>query len=481
MNYAKTLIFFLLVPFVTFGQDQSKIEAIENGLVPDYYSAHEEKWTLEERMSYYKVPAVSIAVIDDYEIVFAKAYGLADKEDQREATTETAFQAASLSKTVNAAGIFKLVDQDQIDPSADINTYLSSWTFPYSRKSEGNIITTLHLLSHTAGLSTSGFPGYQKGKKIPTINQILDGKKPANTKAVRSQFAPGIKFQYSGGGTMITQKMIEDVTGRSYTDYMNDHVLAPLGMTNSFFSIPDETIKVDLASAHWTNGSRLKGKFHLYPESAPAALWTTPTDMATFLIELQKSYEALSTDFLSQESTKLMMTTPLENTTNANGVFIQKIGAAYYFEHSGSNEGFRSQYIATLEGGKGAVVMVNSEQFDIIPEIIASIANAYEWEGINRPEIKELTDEQKKVDDLVGVYQHAEIPERNIEIKLKSGRLVASESGKWSADLVQADVRLFYLKGVNPAASMEFSKTDGKVTHITSKQSDRITRWNKVK
>nr|MBX2845241.1 beta-lactamase family protein [Saprospiraceae bacterium] len=391
----KTLLLFAfasLFSFSLFAQDATKQQAIETGLIPKFYKESDEKWTLEERMAHYKVPAVSIAVIDDYNIVFAQAYGMADNEADIAATTETAFQAASLSKSVNAVGVFQLADKKQLDLNADINDYLTSWKFPYNSKTKGKTINTLHLLSHTAGLSTSGFPGYQPGKKIPTVNQILDGKKPANTKAVRSLFAPGLRFQYSGGGTTITQKMIEDITGKNYADYMQIEVLDPLGMSNSFFHLPNEATTVALASAHWTNGERIKGKYHLYPESAPAALWTTPTDMAKFIIGVQHAYEGKDEMALSTASAALMMTPPLEGTTNANGVFIEQQGSTTYFEHNGSNEGFKCHYTASLSGGKGVVVMVNSERYDIIPEIVRSVANAYDWEGYNQIPLKSLSD-----------------------------------------------------------------------------------------
>lgn len=138
---------------------------------------------------------------------------------------------------------------------------------------KGKKITTAHLLSHTAGLSISSFPGYEIGLPLPTLPQILDGVAPANTKPVRSAFEPGLKYQYSGGGTTISQTIVEDITGKTYEDYMWHSVLKPLGMHSSTFAhVTRDEQSALRATAYFINGNVVKGKYHLYPEQAAAAL-----------------------------------------------------------------------------------------------------------------------------------------------------------------------------------------------------------------
>jgi CubicO group peptidase (beta-lactamase class C family) len=174
---------------------------------------------------------LSVAVIQNYKMVWAKAYGWADDSLKVPATMQTLFQAASISKSLNGVGVLKLVQDKKIDLYADINDYLTSWEFPYDSLSKGKKISMINLLSHTAGLTVHGFDGYSPGEPLPTIEEILDGKKPANSDPVRSMNAPGLKSEYSGGGTVITQLIVMDVTHAAYDQYMYDNVLKPLGMT----------------------------------------------------------------------------------------------------------------------------------------------------------------------------------------------------------------------------------------------------------
>ena len=128
----------------------------------------------------------------------AKGYGWADVDEKREVTPQTLFQAASISKSISAIGILKLVEDKKLDIDTDINQYLRSWKFPYDSATKNKKITVRNLLNHSAGLNVSGFPGYFITDSIPTILQILDGKAPSKTTAVTSQLEPGLKYQIFG-------------------------------------------------------------------------------------------------------------------------------------------------------------------------------------------------------------------------------------------------------------------------------------------
>ncbi len=186
---------------------------------------------LKSRMVYHNVNGL----IKDNKVEWAKGYGWADEETQRPVTTETPFQPGSISKSLNGMTLMKLVQDGKIELNPDINTYLSSWKFPYDDVSKGKKITVGNLLSHTAGLTVHGFPGYYFGDELPTIPQVLDGTKPANTKAVRSMYAPGTKMEYSGGGVMISQLVAMDITGMPYDELVRKTVFEPLGMTRSMY------------------------------------------------------------------------------------------------------------------------------------------------------------------------------------------------------------------------------------------------------
>ena len=182
--------------------------------------------------------------------------------------------------------------------------------------------------------------------------------------------------------------IVQDITHEPYDRYMKEKVLDPLGMSSSFYTQPAPAAKASLlATAYYVNGKEVKGKYHIYPEEAPAGLWTNPTDLARYIIETQLSYEGKSAKVLDQQYTKLRVT-PYIDKSAALGVFIDKKGDDFYFQHGGANEGFRSQYYGSLEGGNGVVVMVNSDNGAILQEVINSVATIYDWKGFYEPQTK---------------------------------------------------------------------------------------------
>ena len=359
-------------------ETEELIDLVIHNLVTDKQDTTYTYATLDERMAHYKVPAVSIAVIDNYEISWARAYGWADKEQKISATTSTLFQAASISKSINAVGVLKWVESNNIDLEADVNNFLSNWKLESRRKAKGKEISLANILSHTAGLSGHGFRGYEIDDKIPTTIQILNGKKPANSRRIKSLFEPDLKFKYSGGGTTITQQILIENTGIAYDDYMKKEVLNPLGMQESFYSNKVSQSEL-VATGYWSSGNPLKGKYHIYPEMAAAGLWTNPTELSYYIIEIQKSFIGESNKLLSQQMVEKMLSPYLKDGITGLGVFFQQIGDNMFFNHGGSNEGFKCSYQGSIEGGKGVVIMVNSENYDIIPEIMRSVAKIYGW------------------------------------------------------------------------------------------------------
>lgn len=369
-----SLIILLSLSLNTFAQSvNDKIKILENNL--NYWDKSKtKKAPLKDRMAFYNANAVSIAVIKDYKIEWVKAYGFADVSEKRIATPETLFQAASISKSINSLGILKLVQEGKLGLDDDVNNYLKTWKFPYDATSNGKKITIANLLSHKAGLSVHGFGGYEKGKELPTTIQILDGLKPSNSSAVRSIFEPSTKFQYSGGGTTISQLILENTTGEKYEDYMLKNVLIPLGMNNSSYNQPPSKDKENLLTTAYENGKEVKGKYHIYPEKAAAGLWTNPTDLANYIIETQLSLLGKSNKILSKE----MSEKRLENNF---GVFLNDFHGTKYFIHDGKNQGFISVYIGSLEDGNGAVVMTNGSNMKLIYEIVNSIASLNQWKN----------------------------------------------------------------------------------------------------
>lgn len=383
-----------------------KIKEVENNITSGILLNDEQPGTIAERMAKYKVKGLSIAVVHDYKVVWAKGYGWADEAEQRPVTPETLFEPGSISKTLNALGILKLAQEGKVDLYADINTYLKSWKFPYDSLSKGKIITLAQILSHNAGLSTHGFPGHDINGPIPSIYEVLDGKEPAVTPAVRSLFEPDLKFQYSGGGTSISQVILTDVTHAVYDEWMYKNVLKPIGMVNSTYAQPPALEKRRLcASAYNPDGSAIPNKFHVYPEQAAAGLWMTPSDLCQYIIDMQLAWKGKPSKVLNADMVKLHLT-PYNNGPTAMGTFIEDHDGVKYFEHGAGNDGFCGDFYGSLEDGNGVVIFLNSGDPKMISEVINSVAKAYNWKNFYRePQRKKVVEvPEETLTSYEGIY-----------------------------------------------------------------------------
>lgn len=266
-----------------------RISRVENGLVPAIriQGVPLISKNILQQMNEMKVPAASIAVINDGKIEWAKAYGVHSTATNQKVDLQTRFQAGSVSKPVAAFAILSLVDKGLIELDKDVNLKLTSWKVPENEYTSQNKVTLQNLLSHTSGLNVIGFDGYKKGESIPTLIQTLDGLSPANNPPVRVEFLPFSKMSYSGGGYNVVQQMVEDVTKIRFSSFLDNILLKPLKMNQSTFEFVDLENSSNIAHAHPADAIPMSGGWKTYPESAAAGLWTTPTDLAKWLIEIQ--------------------------------------------------------------------------------------------------------------------------------------------------------------------------------------------------
>ncbi len=369
----------------------ARIDQIARDLIAETDIGREDapRRTIDEELARLHVPGVSIAVIDGGEIGWAQAYGVLEAGGSTPCDAETLFQAASISKPVNAALVLTLVDDGLLDLDADVNTYLRSWRVPAVGSWQPRI-TLRQLLSHSAGMTVPGFGGYPPGSAIPTVPEILNGATPANSAPVVVDTVPGLQYRYAGGGTTITQLVCMDVTGMDYADLVRQRVLEPLGMTRSTFAQP---LPADLSSNAARGldyrGVPIDGGWHVFPELAAAGLWTTPTDLALFGLGLNR---ARHTDgqFISRQQVQAMLTPQIPGDAGTLyslglGVYLSPIGGQTAFWHNGSNPGFKADWIMFGESGAGVVVMTSGDNgFMLAQSIMRACARAYGWAGISR-------------------------------------------------------------------------------------------------
>lgn len=377
---------------------------VETGLCNPVMIEGDSTWTIEERMAHYGVHGVSIAVIDSFKIAWVKSYGIMDTASQRPVTDSTLFQAASISKPVFTMAALKLVERGALKLEADVNAQLTSWKVPENEYTATEKVTLKRLLGHVAGTTVHGFEGYVPGDTLPTLDQILNGIAPANSPPVLVDSRPGSAWRYSGGGYCIAAQLMLDAKGGTVPQHMHDLVLQPLGMTHSTYEQPLPTAWANnAASGYVPDGSMTQGKWHVYPEISPDGLWTTATDLARFVIDLQKTITGDSGKVLGR-ATAMQMVEPFVEPHAAVGLMLNDKMGERYFDHGGWNEGFCGWIVGHVSNGKGAVILINANQPDFMGEVVRSIARAYDWPSFV-PQHKEKPMDSSSLDAFTGRYR----------------------------------------------------------------------------
>jgi CubicO group peptidase (beta-lactamase class C family)/predicted transcriptional regulator YdeE len=341
--------------------------------------------SLAELMRLYNIPGLSVAIIENYKVVDAKGYGVIEAGSSTPVTTHTLYQAGSISKPVAATGALSLVEKGYLSLNEDVNAKLKTWKVPENDFTKTEKVTLRRIMSHTAGLTVHGFPGYDVDDSRPTLVQVLDGEKPANTAAVHVDTVPGTQWRYSGGGVTIEQLLMMDVTGKQFPTLMRELVLDKIGMSDSSYEQPLPAARAAMtAGGTATDGTEIHGRWHIYPEMAAAGLWTTPTDLAKFAIEIALSKQGKSNRILSQKMTREMLT-PVMNDVGL-GFFLDKDNPGQ-FGHGGDDDGFEALLTMNAETGNGIAVMANSNNgIALANHIIEGVVKEYGWSYKPQPE-----------------------------------------------------------------------------------------------
>jgi len=437
----------------------AEIEDIENNLVTTVQidGILPTKYTLSERMDHYNVPGLSIAVIKGEALHWAKGYGIANTIDNKivAVTPNTLFQAGSISKPIAALSVLKLAEEGELDLNENVNTYLKNWKIPDSDYTDEQKVTLRKILSHTSGLTGHGFPGYAVDQPLPTLIQVLNGE--GNTPPVILDTIPGSIWRYSGGGYTLMEKVVEDVSGMNFETVMDDNILQPLTMTNSTFEQPlPEDLEASASIAYNRRGEAIDGLWHNYSEKAAAGLWTTPTDLTKYCIEVQEILAGKENGILSKETIELMLTK--EMVSWGMGPALKWAGDSLIFYHGGKNEGFTNEMLAFAYKGDGVIIMTNADKGrPLINEILQSLSTYYDW-GITESTIldhyKSDPDQLKK---LSGIYKYngefGPVPDIEgdflVEVLLKNGKLrMIDTNGYFNWTLAQTE-------------ELEFTEMDG--------------------
>ena len=359
-------------------QPEERIARIEKGIAPLRLGQQEKQLDLVQLMKLSNDPGLSVAVVDHYQIAWAKAYGTTEPGGTTPVTTRTLFQAGSISKPVAATGMLALVEAGKLSLDENVNVKLKTWKVPENDFTKVEKVTLRRLASHTAGLTVHGFAGYSVGEKLPTLVEVFDGEKPANNAPIRVDVVPGTVERYSGGGVTIEQQVMMDVTGRPFPALMKELVLDRIGMSDSSYEQPlPAAWAARTPTGTYRDGKPVEGRWHVYPEMAAAGLWTTPTDLAKFAIEIALSRQGKSNKVLSEKMTEAMLTPVLDQA--GLGFFLDKERPGE-FGHNGADEGFQALLVMNWRTGQGAAIMADSDNGVMVAsELLRSVAREYGW------------------------------------------------------------------------------------------------------
>jgi len=454
---------------------ETRIERVVSGLLPE--TAFRRRWgapaRLRDRMAQLHTPGISIAVVNEGRIEWARGFGVREAGRTDPVSERTLFEAGSISKPIFALGVLRLAQQGKLDLDADVNDYLRTWKVPANGSWQPRV-TLRQILTHSAGLTVHGFPGYRTTEPIPSVAAVLDGQPPANTDPVRVNVLPGTEWRYSGGGITVGQLALTDLLRQPFPALMQELVLGPLGMADSTYEQPLPPARAAAAAtAHPWKGDPLPGHWHVYPEMAAAGLWTTAADLARAGIEVQKALRGES-PFLTKERAAQMLSPSIQDDMGI-GFFLEGKGEEQRFGHGGWDEGFVARATFYKARGQGAVAMVNSnEGAPLLDEVLRAIAKEYGWPGYFDEE-EAIAASADTLDAYAGEYAapggfRATVTRRQAGLLLAAGAQPPLELWPASADR-------FFARAVN--ADVAFEKGE-RGLKLRLKQDGRETVAEKV-
>lgn len=415
------------------------IRRVESSLAPNVPVVGMPLWRLEDRMRVHGVPGVSIALIRNYRLIWAKGYGIADSAAKRRVTPSTVFSAGSISKFATAIVALRLAAERKVSLDAPVNDVLTHWKLPDSERTASQPVSLALLLSHRGGTSQSSYFGFAPRTSsdrtpYPSVVDVLRGAPGTESRPVVVNQPVGDGFAYSGGGYMVAQLVLTDAVGlppEAYAALTADKVFTPLGMRSSTFVQPLPHAFATRAAWAYSTAPWFLGMPYVYPQQAAAGLYSTPTDLAQLLIEVQQAYRGQGR--ILDSSLVHRMLTPQADVSR--GVYREQIGlgaflfqrsdrsgdSTRYFEHTGVNAGFLAYAMGSVIGGNGVVIMMNNDggAAELGREIRRAVARVYRWPGFLLDPLKPMRGASRLLADIEGRYQRG--PDEVLQLRRGRG------------------------------------------------------------
>jgi len=457
-----------------------RIKDVETGLRRSVYlkGLPSETLKLNERMAFYRVPGVSVAVIDKNALEWAKAYGERDSQTRQPLTTETLFQGGAFSQMIAGAVVSALADTGALSLDEDVVSGLRSWKFPPEFDRGSRRLDLRSLLAHGAGLSEQILLGYGSDEQVPTLVPMLDGAKPASNGPL--WIGPDRKglslTRYSEAGYVVLEEFLTDRTGRTFEELARERVFGPAGMTASTFalSLPDE-LRTRAATGHLRDGRPEAGLWKKYPAAAAKGLWTTPTEFGAFLTDLLASAGERDGKILSPAAARAMLVPWLEN--YGPGFLVDGRRDDIQFKLRGKTQGFACVMVLYPVRGQGAVIMTNSDNgFTLIDEMLAALATTYDWPHYKPEEKQVLRLDPETYKSFTGRYEVG--PDYFLDVTWEDYYLVIQPTGQAATRFYAEGQTLFY--STDPYIRIQFLRDRGPVDGLVLWQQDFELKAKKI-
>lgn len=452
---------------------ETAIDRIERNLLPNQYLlGHVVPKSIPQVMLEDNIPGISIAFIDQGKITWEKSYGYADLQMLKKVTPETVFTGASLSKPIATVAALQLVDKGLVSLDEDVNNKLKNWKVPDNSFTETKKVTLRHLIGHTAGISNFVYTSYDPNVKIPTSKQILSGESPSVDPAAEVVAEPGERYKYSNPGYTIIESLIEDISGEGFEAVVGSEVFSPADMQDSSFiqPIPDRLMK---RKATGYSKELEAYSYKLFPFQAAGGIWTTPRDLAKFMMALMNDYHKESNTLVSKKIADQIFS----KTPNRLGFTKQysEQGNDLIFEHWGSNQGFTSYMVGSLADNQGLVIMTNSDNgFPLMAAISRAVANEYDWDLLKPNVYTALPLKEKEMQRFVGNFGDGKESGEIIQFEIKNGSMHLITNAKEEEKLVAIGETKF----ISPEQYITYEFLEGKDNSIKWVRIVHESGWN---
>jgi CubicO group peptidase (beta-lactamase class C family) len=316
------------------------------------------------------VPGAVVSSIKNGDVAWTKAFGVADLQTKTPMRPDMVFNHGSNGKVMTAWALIRLVEAGKIELDAPANRYLKRWQIR-STTFDPNGVTPRRLLSHTAGLTVHGFSDYEQGTKLPSLVDVLEGKNQ-NDGAVYIGWAPGSKMVYSGGGSVIAQMMIEDVSGEPFAAFVEHEVAKPLGLSSlGWVWTPDLERR---APTPYDDDEKPVGYRQLASQAIGSEICTVP-DFARFLAAAVSGPggEPPGRGVLKPETISTMLDVQPNARSVGLGYGIGSSEGDKILTHSGANPGWFAHFRLSVDRREGFVIANNSSRGGTVNQAVGNL------------------------------------------------------------------------------------------------------------